>query len=552
MTGAVKVSLLSFLNALVVWSATSLLISGTLPGLGITLLVLLLIVDYTVMSPRAYPYRYMLPALALLLILVVYPIYFTVKTAFTNFGTGHMMTRREALEYLLTDPSYTYTLESSPTWRYSVYKNGEDFLIVFESRSGIFFSEKPHPAVKRGIEVLLWKGKLKPAKDLVFIPSVEDPRYVSTGGVMYKKFYDPDDEVTLRNEPEFKSVICQEYLFRAEFETPEGRIALRMAGDGKWRFFRIERLYRLSEIEEYGRKKTVLVNNITGRPLIEEDGAFYDVVDGERRFVVGYIDYVGLRNFTRILKDPNVSGPFMEIFAWTFVWASLSVLFTFAVGLSFALVLNDKRLRGRTLYRTLLIIPWAVPAFISVLVWKNGMFNETYGVINRFLLEKFLGLEGIKWFNDPFWAKVAVLTVNTWLGFPYMMTVSLGALQSIPDELYEASQIDGANRWNRFWKITFPLLLTTVAPLLVGSFAFNFNNFVNIYLLTGGGPPIPGTTTPAGSTDILISYTYKLAFEGGRGQDFGFASAVSIIIFFLVGGISFLNFKISGTFEESE
>ena len=178
------------------------------------------------------------------------------------------------------------------------------------------------------------------------------------------------------------------------------------------------------------------------------------------------------------------------------------------------------------------------------------MFNETYGIINRFVLPSF-GLSPLKWFNDPFWAKTAVLTVNTWLGFPYMMTVSLGALQSIPDELYEAAQIDGAGKWKRFWKITFPLLMTTVSPLLVGSFAFNFNNFVNIYLLTGGGPPLPNTNTPAGATDILISYTYKLAFEGGRGQDFGFASAISMIIFLIVAGISFVNFKLSGSFEEN-
>jgi maltose/maltodextrin transport system permease protein len=123
-----------------------------------------------------------------------------------------------------------------------------------------------------------------------------------------------------------------------------------------------------------------------------------------------------------------------------------------------------------------------------------------------------------------------------------MMVVSLGALQSIPEDYYEAAAIDGANKWQRFWKITFPLLMTTIAPLLVGSFAFNFNN--------GGGPAMPNTTTPAGSTDILISYTYKLAFEGGRGQDFGFASAISIIIFFIVGTLSFINFRLSGSFEE--
>lgn len=316
----------------------------------------------------------------------------------------------------------------------------------------------------------------------------------------------------------------------------------------------VERLYRLAYKEIYDgvkmKIKTTVVNNLTGREVVEREGAFYDVDEnGNETFLVGFIDFVGWKNFLRIVKDPKVSGPFFRIFLWTFVWAVLSVVLSLAVGLPFALVLNNPRLKGRNLYRTLLIIPWAIPVFISALVWRNGLLNESYGVINKFLLPLF-GLEPIKWFNDPFWARVGVLLVNVWLTFPYMMTISLGALQSIPPELYEVAAIDGAGRFRRFVHITFPLLMTIIAPLLVSSFAFSFNNFTIIYLITGGGPPIPNSTTPTGYTDILISYVYKLAFEGGQGQDFGFASAISILIFFLVGGISFVNFKLSGAFEE--
>ncbi len=545
----------SIISALIFWSAVYLISTGSLPGLGVTLIILMILIDYFILNPKAYPYRYTIPALILLFILVLYPIYFTIKTAFTNYGTGHMGTRKEVIQTLLTDPSYTYKLEEFPTYHYSIYISKEDFLVIFKKGSEIYYSSPPKPYVTQGRLVLLRRGKLKKAENLSFVPNMENARYLILNGKTYKKFYDPDDPTLQINEGVFKRKIAQEYLFRAEFVTPENElIALRLSYDGKWRFFRIAHLYRLGFKEYYddGKilAKEVIINTKTGKELIEENGTFYDTIDGKKVFVAGYISYVGWKNFERIIKDPNVAGPFFQIFWWTFTWAALSVLFTFVIGLGFALLLNDKNLKGRTIYRTLLIIPWAVPAFISVLVWKNGMFNETYGIINRFLLRGLFGLEGVKWFNDPFWAKVAVLTVNTWLGFPYMMTVCLGALQSIPDELYEAAQIDGAGKFARFRKITFPLLMTTVAPLLVGSFAFNFNNFVNIYLLTGGGPPIPGTTTPAGSTDILISYTYKLAFEGGRGQDFGFASAVSIIIFFIVAGISVVNFKLSGSFEE--
>jgi len=553
-------------NAFLFWSVVFLFSHG-LKGLSTVLLITLLMIDFFIFNRKAYPYRYLIPALFFLFVLVLYPIYFTIKTAFTNYGTGHLITKEEALYRILTDPNFTYIKDEEKPVSYAVFcvydgiKPTDDFLILFKVDGKLYIGFKPLPKERRGTEILLSEGKLSVIEEiehLQIVPESEDVneiRVIKLRDKVYKLLYSPDIPETMKFSAFFKTAIGQKHLSKAEYVHPDtGTIALRIARDGKWRFFRVERLYRLSYMEEMvGNKlktRMIVVNNRTGRRLIEEDGAFYDIdEDGNKHFVIGYIDYVGTRNFERIVKDPKIAGPFLKIFVWNFVWASLSVVLTFTVGLGFALILNDRYLRGRVIYRTLLIIPWAVPAFISVLVWRNGMFNETYGVINKFLLGRIFGLGPIKWFNDPFWAKFACLTVNTWLGFPYMMTVSLGALQSIPDELYEVASIDGANRWQRFWRITFPLIMTTVAPLLVGSFAFNFNNFVNIYLLTQGGPPIPNTTTPAGATDILISYTYKLAFEGARGQDFGFASAISVIIFLLVAGISFVNFKISGTFE---
>ena len=129
------------------------------------------------------------------------------------------------------------------------------------------------------------------------------------------------------------------------------------------------------------------------------------------------------------------------------------------------------------------------------------------------------------------------------------MIVCLGALQSIPRELYEAAHIDGADSWQRFRKITFPLLLISIAPLLIGSFAFNFNNFTVIYLLTEGRPPIPGAQTLAGATDILITYTYKLAF-GTSGARYGFAAAISLIIFVIIGTISAVSFRFTRPLEQ--
>jgi len=534
--------------------------------LGALFLVLMFLIDFFIFNPKGYPYRYVAPALVLLTVLVIYPIYFTVKTAFTNYGTGHYMSKEEAIERLLYDPVYTYEIENeSVEYKVFVAYDGltpiyNDFLILFKIEGNLFLAEKPIPVRKKGKDVLLSESLLVPIESSTYqlVPWSEELteiRMITSEEKTYRAFYSPKEEFLRLNGSMFKSRIAQFHLQRSDFVHPNGnKYALRIDRTGEWNFLRIERLYRLDLVQtlenDKPRTRLVVVNNRTNKPLIEREGSFYDVNEkNEEVYLIGYIDFVGWKNFLRILRDPRISGPFFKIFAWTFFWALFSVVFSLAVGLPFALVLNDPKLKGRNIYRTLLIIPWAIPVFISALVWRNGLLNESYGVINKFLLPA-LKLPAIRWMNDPFWARVGVLLVNVWLTYPYMMTISLGALQGIPYELYEAAMIDGAGKFRRFTGITFPLLMTVIAPLLVSSFAFSFNNFTIIYLITAGGPPIPGSTTPTGYTDILISYVYKLAFQAGTGQDFGLAAAISILIFFLVGGISYINFRFSGVFEE--
>jgi len=565
-------SLLGLMNVFFFWGATF-LIRNAYYELGIVFFILIFLIDFFIFNPRAYPYRYIAPALVLLFVLVLYPIYFTVRVAFTNYGTGHYMTKQEAVERLLYDPNYTYTVDEEQGSDYKVFvvydgvNPTEDFLILFSLNGKLFLGEKPAPVRTKGREILLSESFLYPVTGEylqvqdrtynILSPTGElaDVKIITLKDKTYRPFYSPKDQLLQVNSPYFKSRIAQLYLYKADFVDQDNRrYALRITSEGEWSFVRIERLYRLGYEESYEngklKMKMALYNNRTNDKVIEREGSFYDRgKDGEEIFLMGFIDNVGSRNFMRIFKDPKVSGPFLQIFIWTFLWALLSVLLSLAVGLPFALILNDRNLKGRNIYRTLLIIPWAIPVFISALVWRNGLLNESYGLINKFLLPLF-GLNPIRWMNEAFWARVGVLLVNIWLTFPYMMTISLGALQGIPPELYEVAMIDGAGRFRRFTAITFPFIMAVIAPLLVSSFAFSFNNFTIIYLITAGGPPIPGSTTPTGYTDILISYVYKLAFEAGRGQDFGFASAISIMIFFLVGGISFLNFRFSGAFEE--
>ena len=211
------------------------------------------------------------------------------------------------------------------------------------------------------------------------------------------------------------------------------------------------------------------------------------------------------------------------------------MLISFAIGLLLAIALDKKGMRGQRLYRSVLVIPYAIPGLLSILVW-SGLLNDRFGVVNpAFHLS-------VPWLFDPNWAKVSVILVSIWLTFPYVFLVSMGALQSVPAELYEAARVDGGGGWQVFRKVTLPLLLIAVAPLMIASFAFNFNNFNNIYLLTGGGPAM-NESSVAGSTDILISYTYKLAIATGKGQDFGLAAAITIIIFLIVATISAISFS---------
>jgi arabinogalactan oligomer/maltooligosaccharide transport system permease protein len=261
-------------------------------------------------------------------------------------------------------------------------------------------------------------------------------------------------------------------------------------------------------------------------------------VHGNEQLLPGWKVNVGFLNFSRMIHSKLVRGPFVRVFIWTLAFATLTVLLSFSIGLFLAIVLNTAGLRFRAFYRSALILPYAIPGFLSLLVWR-GLLNDDFGVVN-----KLLGHVGVHvpWLFDANWAKVSVIIVSVWLTMPYFFLISLGALQSIPDELMEAGRVDGGGAFQLFRRVTLPLLLIAVAPLMIASFAFNFNNFGNIYLLTGGGPSMSDNTV-AGATDILISYTYKIAFAAGLGQDYGLASAMGIVIFLIVAVISIVSFS---------
>ncbi|GMA20763.1 ABC transporter permease subunit [Arsenicicoccus piscis] len=291
----------------------------------------------------------------------------------------------------------------------------------------------------------------------------------------------------------------------------------------------------------YDAAKDTLYSEVTKKTYAPKN-AFYTATDGSGdTFSQGWRENVGLANFKTIFTDPTFRSGFFKIFVWNVVFALGTVLLTFILGMLIALLFNHPRLKGKGIYRSLLILPYAIPAFVTALLWK-GMFNQDYGLINQTL---HLGTD---WLGNPWAAKAAVLITNLWLGFPYMFLVCTGALQSIPGDVQEAARIDGANAMQTLRKITMPLLLVAVGPLLIASYGFNFNNFSLIYLLTEGGPFTGGNAT-IGDTDLLITLAYRLAFSGAN-PSYGLASAVSIVIFALVAIMSLPGFRATKALEE--
>jgi arabinogalactan oligomer/maltooligosaccharide transport system permease protein len=239
--------------------------------------------------------------------------------------------------------------------------------------------------------------------------------------------------------------------------------------------------------------------------------------------------WIGLRNYGEVLLDFQIAKRaadgsivfnylnFYWTFLFTIVWTVCNVTIGVTVGLLLALVLNTRGLFLRPIYRVLLILPWAVPNYITALIWK-GMFHQQYGVVNQVF--QMLGAQPVSWFNAPTTSFITALCTNGWLSFPFMMVVSLGALQSIPGELYEAARVDGASRLQQFSAITLPALRPALVPAIILSVVWTFNMFNIIYLVTAG--------EPGGSTEILVTQAYKFAFERYR---YGYAAAYSTVIF---------------------
>lgn len=495
---------LAVVDSLALLAMSALLMQGSYVVLGVVLVVTVL-VNIIYLRSDLLPAKYLTPGLIFLAIFQIFVVAYSGYIAFTNYGDGHNGSKEQAIGVIET--SGRVRVADSPTYPVTILdRDGELAMLItgVDGTASVGTAQQPLQPVS---EAIFEGGKAV---------GVEGARSLAFSDLLARQSELLNLEVPLTDDPGSGAL-----------RTPDGTSA-----------------YLYDSVMVYDEATDTFTDSRSDTVYFDSGDGAYESADGQR-ILPGWKINVGLDNFVKAATDTSIRGPLLSVTVWTFVFAFLSVATTFALGLALALLFNDERMRGRKVYRVLVILPYAFPGFLSGLVWM-GMLNQDYGFVNQVI---FGGAE-IPWLTDPWIARFSVLFVNLWLGFPYMFLITTGALQAIPTDILEAGRVDGASPWQVFRRLKLPLLMVSVAPVLIAAFAFNFNNFNVIYMLTGGGPRDISAGVDAGATDLLITLVYKVAFGSGTGRDYGLASAFAIIIFVIVAVISALSFRRTKVLEE--
>ncbi len=455
-------------------------------------------------QPRAHALRYVFPGVAAALIFVVFPMLVTVLLGFTNYSSRNLFTEDEVRQALLAETEPVAGSQHA----FELLGTDAAARLRLTAPDGRRWVTPAVPLAARGAEPLGLQA--------------EGPETI---GAAARPLRDVVSHLeTLRSWP---------------LQAPDGT---RLALSGLREYAQLRPLYRAATGSATGAPPSgALIDAATGSLWVPDATTGFFTRDDGATLQPGYRVSVGLQHYRTVLTEPRFREPFLSVLAWTIAFSALTVAGATALGLLLAVLFNWEALQLKGVYRLILFLPYAVPGFISILVFK-GLFNQNLGEINL-ILNALFGIQPA-WFSDPLLARTMLLIVNIWLGFPYMMVLCSGLIKSIPADLTEASAILGAGPWVHFRRVTLPLILTPLTPLLIGAFAFNFNNFVLISLLTGGRPDHLDSTVPAGTTDILVSYTWRIAFQDS-GQQFGLAAAVSTIIFLMVAALTLLQLRLT-------
>jgi len=497
-----RILALALIDGITIWLVYQMVFDGYWP-LAAVLALVTLWVNVVFLSGRFYPLRYVAPGLSLLAIMVLYPILFTVYVSFTNYGTGHLVTQQLAIEQI---ESQTFLPPDATLYNWTAFKNpAGDFMLwmVNPNDPAEVFTVTPgtEPAPR----------SCEPPADIDGYQQIPSNQLFGALGAL--------SSLTFGVKPDNAFQVSQSVLGQAA---------------------------QYEQLFVYDAAQDAMIDQQAGEVFTNIEGTFTSAAG--QKLSPGFAATVGARNYRALFTDPALRSTFVQVFLWTVIFAIMSVLLTFILGMFLAIVFDVPEMPLRAPLRSLLLIPYTIPAFVAVPVWV-GLLNPQFGIISQ-MIGMITGGWVPPWFSDPFWSKIGILVIQTWLGFPYMFVVVTGALQTLPNDIYEAADLDGANAWHKFQSLTFPLLLVTVGPLLVASFAFNFNNFVVIDLYNRGGPPMPNVPTPVGYTDILATYTYRIAFGASGVSDYGYASAITIMIFLILFIITQFQFRFTNMLEE--
>jgi arabinogalactan oligomer/maltooligosaccharide transport system permease protein len=601
---------LALLDGIVVALIPSLVDRGATVAL-VSIVVGALGLNYVFLSARAMPFRWLAPGMVFLVLMMLWPIIFTVWVALTNWSTGNFITKDQAIDRLTKGGTYLMETEESQLVELYLYRDPAltsatdplaDLKLLVRTEAGEAFYGSPRlrdAATPEAPVLECCAPAGSPEGSPLGAPSLADLGAVDEDDDGVPETVGPYTKLRLVDIGSVSGTLDQLVL-----DVPE-------RGQARARTFSSAVL--AEQRFTYDAATDTLYDRLNDAACPAVEGNF---VCGDQRLDPGWRELQGFQNFADIAGNERIRTPFLRIFVWNVVFAVSVVVLQLILGLGLALTFEDRRMKGRGFYRSLLLIPWAAPGFIVILVWR-GLLNPTYGPVNNLLEASWLadlsrstwprwlvtvilaacaaaliwmvagflkrrrwfaGLLGvlgaalIAWFvykilgpgfgarqvsipwvqptGNWFWSKLAVILVTMWQGFPYFFLICTGALQAIPNDMKEAAKVDGASPFQVFWKVTFPLLMVGIAPLIIASFAFNFNAFVNIFLLTAGGPPVAGYGVPFGETDILISFVFDLAVESGRGGQYALAAAATFFIFFIVATISAISFRFTKRLEE--
>jgi arabinogalactan oligomer/maltooligosaccharide transport system permease protein len=505
---AIKLVIVGMIDALLVWMLVQAWQAEWWAATGFFIFALVAV--NFVYFTRGLPLKYMLPGLLFLLVFQLYTMVLTGYSSFTNYGTGHLDTKEAAIAALLQREERP--IESSPEYPVVPIEQGGDVSMLVTLPAGT------------------------PQEGQIFIGTEEgltpaDPAEVQVTGdkATGVNGYTSLNLGTLSADPSLNE---QWTNLRVPLDEAAGTFL-------KPNTPTVAKEFRAGFA--YDEEADTLTDTNTGVVYTPNEYGNFVAEDGTV-LQPGWRVWIGGENYASLLTDETIRNRFFPITVWTFFFAFMTVLTTFSLGLLLALVMNDRRMKGQKYYRILLILPYAVPIFLAAPLWK-GMLNADFGLINQILPG-----DAINWLGETNLARFSVLFVNLWIAYPYFLLVCTGALTAIPGDLKEAAFVDGASGFHAFRTVVLPLLMISVAPLLIASFAFNFNNYTLIEMLTSGGP-FPGQISDGGDTDLLINWTYRKAFNQTN-QQLGLASAIALVIFIVVGTISAISFRSTKKLEE--